>query len=410
MVKVPSIASNVGAFSKCISDNETGVLCDNNVNDWYEKILLLIDDENLRRTISQNAYDYCSDCCITTKTALGIAGFIRDKQAPSFAMVLPSTEISGGVIVALKHCEIMRKSGYNVLVIASYPTCEFLTSGDEKFAVIWMEKEDIVAGIDKMVATMWTTVHYMLEQKNVAERYYLVQGYEADFYDENTPEYTKVIETYNKQESINYVTISKWCEEWLKNKFEIQNVRFAPNGIERDAFYYKKRNFDGKIRILIEGDSEVDYKNVDESFMVTNQLDKNKYEIWYLSYNGKPKKWYRYDKFIHKVEYSKMPEIYHQCHILIKTSLLESFSYPPLEMMATGGFVVMISNDGNKQFALNNTNCLTFDHGDMEGALTCIERIVSDEQLREKLSKNGIRTADKRKWDNIKNDIIELYE
>ncbi|MFR3431543.1 MAG: hypothetical protein ACLTTH_16335 [Holdemanella porci] len=36
----------------------------------------------------------------------------------------------------------------------------------------------------------------------------------------------------------------------------------------------------------------------------------------------------------------EVQKVYADCDILLKTSLLESFSYPPIEMMATGGYVV----------------------------------------------------------------------
>ena len=39
-------------------------------------------------------------------------------------------------------------------------------------------------------------------------------------------------------------------------------------------FPHHKREMNGKIRILIEGDCGVEYKNVDESFKITNKLDK----------------------------------------------------------------------------------------------------------------------------------------
>ena len=81
----------------------------------------------------------------------------------------------------------------------------------------------------------------------------------------------------------------------------------------------------GKIRILIEGDCGVEYKNVDESFKITNELDKEKYEIWYMSYNAEPKDWYRVDKFLHKVPFDQVADVYNQCDILLKTSYLEVF-------------------------------------------------------------------------------------
>ena len=92
---------------------------------------------------------------------------------------------------------------------------------------------------------------------------------------------------------------------------------------------------------MVEGNSADYYKNVDESFKIVDKLDKNKYEINFLSYQGKPKDWYYVDNFMHKVPFDEVGKVYSNCDILIKSSILESFSYPPLEMMATGGIVIV---------------------------------------------------------------------
>ena len=136
-----------------------------------------------------------------------------------------------------------------------------------------------------------------------------------------------------------YVTISKWCQNWLREEYHTEAV-YLPNGIDPSFYPKRGRDLQGKIRILIEGDCSAEHKNVDESFRIVEQLDLEKFEIWYMSYNGNPKSWYRVDRFLHRVPYEKTPEVYAACDILLKTSLLESFSYPPLEMMASGGYVV----------------------------------------------------------------------
>ena len=177
-----------------------------------------------------------------------------------------------------------------------------------------------------------------------------------------------------------------------------------------DFYETRKRDFDsGKVRILIEGDCAVDYKKIDESFEITNRLDRNRFEIWYMSYNAKPKKHYRYDKFFHAVPYEKVGLVYKQCDILLKSSWLESFSYPPIEMMATGGYCVVVPNGGNSEFLRDGENCLLYQQGDINGAIAAIERICSDSQLREKLNKNGIATAKSRDWNNVRKEIVDIY-
>ena len=102
-------------------------------------------------------------------------------------------------------------------------------------------------------------------------------------------------------------------------------------------------------------------------------------------------------------------KVYRECDILLKSSWLESFSYPPLEMMATGGYSIVVPNEGNKEYLKNGENCLLYKLGDIDSAIKNIERLLSDELLQQKLYKNGLITAKKRDWNNYKSQIISLY-
>lgn len=128
-----------------------------------------------------------------------------------------------------------------------------------------------------------------------------------------------------------------------------------------------------------------------------------------MSYNAKPKEWYRVDKFLHRVPYEEVQKVYADCDILLKTSLLESFSYPPIEMMATGGYVVALLNDGNKEYLEDGKNCLIYPNGDVEQAVQCIERIIYDSNFQNVLYTNGVKTAQLRDWETVKDSIIYTY-
>ena len=160
---------------------------------------------------------------------------------------------------------------------------------------------------------------------------------------------------------------------------------------------------------MIEGDSSSDIKNVDESFKIIEKLDRNKFEVWYLSNNGKPKSWYRMDKFFNEIPHEKVKQIYYECDILLKSSWLESFSYPPLEMMATGGYCIVVSNGGNGEYLEDGENCLFYKLGDIYDAIEKIKKLIYDEQLQKHLYENGLITAKKRDWKNFKKQIIQLY-
>lgn len=66
LVKVPTVASNMGAFADMVVDGETGLLA--NDNQWFEKLNSLIQSASLRQKIAQKAYDkVIKDCSLNKK-------------------------------------------------------------------------------------------------------------------------------------------------------------------------------------------------------------------------------------------------------------------------------------------------------------------------------------------------------
>lgn len=411
LVKIPTVASNVGAFKSQIEDKKTGLLCDTE-KDWETNLSKLIEDREYREKIGNQAYEEVMAKHVTTKSGRGIADFIKSKLRKNVCFVVPSTNVSGGVMVAMKHGLILKKHGYDVTMIninKATRKVSYLEENGEKILVVPTYRIEFLAYVDCLVATMWLTLEFVKKYPNVNYKKYLVQGMETNFYKPGEFEKKQANATYYKQVGIEYLTISKWCQNWLKSDFGVDAL-YAPNGIELGLFHKKERDFKGKIKILIEGNCEDYFKNVDESFKVTNKLDKDKYEIHYLSYQKEPKKWYQIDKFYHKVPHSEVGRIYEGCDILLKTSLLESFSYPPLEMMATGGVVVAVPNDGNVEYLKDEYNCLFYEQGNIDDGVNKINKIAQDEKLRKTLIENGYKTAKERKWENIEKNILELYK
>ena len=112
---------------------------------------------------------------------------------------------------------------------------------------------------------------------------------------------------------------------------------------------------------------------------------------------------------MNKIPLEEVRLVYDKCDILLKSSWLESFSYPPLEMMSTGGYCIVVANGGNKEYLKDGENCLFYKLGDINSALNCIKSLISDCHLQKKLYKNGLITAKARRWTNLKDQIISLY-
>lgn len=416
LVKVPTVASNVGAFAHEIEDGKTGILCDS-AEEWYDVLTRLITDKSLRDRIGLAAYKEVKAHHTSIGNAGKLANYITRNQTPNIMFTLPNVGTSGGILVAFKHACILQDAGRDVSILdnSSEYKKKFIEYDGHTFPVIHLigtrnlDGEFCIRGhIDQAVATLWATVFPLMEYMYIGEILYLVQNYETDFYTAPDGRRISANTTYCLN-NIKYLTISEWCKDWLEDDFH-QKVAFAYNGINNKQFEVVKRDFDvSKIRILIEGDSESEYKNVDEAFRIVDLLDKDKFEIWYMSYNGKPKDTYHVDKFLHKVPHDEVGKVYGQCHILLKTSILESFSYPPLEMMATGGYVVVAPNQGNVEYIKDHDNCLTYEQGNLAAAVKCINEIVGNPELRAQLCEGGLRTAHERDWESIRSQVIELY-
>lgn len=408
LCKVLTIASNFGAFKTKIKDKETGLLCKKG-EDWYKAIKYAIDNPDIRKNIATNAYNEVINKSITTYTGLGLSKFIMNHLNKNIAFVLPTTNISGGVNVVIKHANILRNNGYDVSILSMAKPDDNIINNDGEINVVSTLKAEILGRFDTMVATLWSTLFFVKKYPQVYHKKYLVQNFETNFGNYGNLMKLTANSTYNSMNDVEYITISKWCEKWLKDDYEKESL-YAPNGINLSQFPFKERSFEGKIKILIEGNSDDYYKNVDESFKIVEKLDKSKYEIHFLSYQGEPKRGYYVDKFYHKVPYDEVGKIYQEADILIKSSILESFSYPPLEMMATGGVCVVAPNEGNIEYLKDNENCLFYKQGDIEEAVNKVEEIRNDKKLREKLIKGGVKTVKTRDWNNIEKEILKMYK
>lgn len=303
LVQTVTAASNLGAFAEMVQDGEDGVLCRDEA-EWLEKLQWLIDDEPARKAIAGRAYGRCSRECVTIFHATGICEWVERHWNLRCAFVLPAMEISGGIRVALLHAEMLVKAGAQVSLFTLEGEAEWYHEGDFHFPVLSAEREKLQGTLDLAVATMWNTAEFVEQSSKIRKKKYLVQNFEVGFYPPGSPYRIATSATYRMRSPMEYVTISKWCQNWLREEYHTE-AAYLPNGIDPSFYPKRGRDLQGKIRILIEGDCSAEHKNVDESFRIVEQLDLEKFEIWYMSYNGNPKSWYRVDRFLYRVPYEK---------------------------------------------------------------------------------------------------------
>ncbi|MCL2490914.1 MAG: glycosyltransferase family 4 protein, partial [Propionibacteriaceae bacterium] len=400
LVKVPTVASRLGAFVDAITDGVDGVLVSNDA--WFESLDALVADPERRQSIGDRAYATAHEKYMTISSGAGLAEFIQQRLAPSIAFVCVGIGLSGGMIVVVKHAEILRRHGFDVYLVHDTPQngLSLAAYGDVSLSVLCWQTDDVQMGFDQMVATFWSTLDIARSYPRRRTVSYLVQGNEPDFYSLGDARRLQASATY-AQADVNYVTMSKWIRQWLKDDFG-QQASYASNGLDLRA-YPKPRRRDlsgwsefppsgGRVRILIEGPNNVGYKRIDEAFRIVELLPVEQLDVTYMCYGSQPKGWYRVDRLYQDLPVARARQVYAECDILLKTSVLESFSLPPLEMMATGGLCVMVGNPGNAEYAVDGENCLMYQTGDIDGAVAAVKRLLADDALQAKLFDGGVST------------------
>ena len=183
LVKVVTVASDIGAFKKVIKNNKTGLLVTNS-DDWFLAIKSLIEDKELKNSIAEAAFNEVINKHTTISSGYGLSNFIEERLSPSIAFVLPTSDISGGVNVVLKHADILLKNGYDVTIIDLVNAENATTSRDisDRYNVLAPYKDNVLMFFDNMVATLWSTLpSYINSYPNKRRVSYFVQNFETGF-------------------------------------------------------------------------------------------------------------------------------------------------------------------------------------------------------------------------------------
>jgi len=111
--------------------------------------------------------------------------------------------------------------------------------------------------------------------------------------------------------------------------------------------------------------------------------------------------------FLHKKELSEM---YASSDVFVFPSGTETFGNVVLEAMSSGLAVVCTDLGGITDFTEHLENAYVCKYGDAESLAVGISEMLSNAELRHKLSEGGLETAASRSWDYINGELIAQYE
>ena len=213
---------------------------------------------------------------------------------------------------------------------------------------------------------------------------------------------------------LNIITISTWLKEYIMENYH-KDASVCGVGLEHNVFYPREgilKEIEGyKIMGIFRG---YDYKGDSDLINALNTVYENSPEIHPIivcskdTYNGlKENNDIKFDyTFFESPDDDKLAELYSSSDLFVFASHIEGYGLPPLESMACGTPVVTTDCKGVRDFVLDGENALIVPPKEPEALAQSIIKVMKDHDLQEKLTDNGLITAQKFTWERV----IDVFE
>jgi glycosyltransferase involved in cell wall biosynthesis len=205
----------------------------------------------------------------------------------------------------------------------------------------------------------------------------------------------------------------------IAGKFGRDDVVLIPNGVQVSSFKFQaaKEKIDGRILfvgrlekmkgidILIKAFKKVSENNNEARLKIVGDGSQRK-SLENLTSDLEIK-----DKitFTGKLSPNEVYEEYGHAQIFCGLSRSEAFGNVFIEAQCAGCAVIGTSIGGIPDTVEQSVTGLLVKPDDVESAVEALERLLSDTDLRNKLSENGRKNAEKYDWANIAQQYAELY-
>lgn len=323
--------------------------------------------------------------------AVGVMPEEWEEPPPRVIYFVNGTDVRGGIRIVFEHVNRLRDRGVEAFVASFEEPIQRWFPGLR--APLIRAGEAIPT--DVAVATFFTTAPFVNDLS--CARFYFIQHDEALFLEDEAWE-REVRKTYRLP--LEFITISSWLVDHIKQHSGGRDALLVPNGINRGMFYpdaaYPKSD---RVRVLIEGKKEINWKGLDDAVEALKGLD---VEVWSLGDTGVAS-----DREFRYPPQDELRRIYSSCDILLKTSWYEGMPLPHMEAMACGCTLLTTNVAGVRDYCVDGFNCLLAEVRSPSDIRAKLIKLIEDPSLRHSLAANALQTSREGfGWD----DKIDLLE
>jgi GT2 family glycosyltransferase/glycosyltransferase involved in cell wall biosynthesis len=318
--------------------------------------------------------------------------------------VTEDTGVGGGHRDVFEHLNRLLDRGHEVALytLGENPDWFPLRAPVYSFA-FYDELVEELAGLDAIkVATWWNTAAPVWRASVLRGiPVYFVQDIETSYYPDDERTRHAVIDSYRPE--FRYMTISSWNRERLRELG--LEAELIPPGIDLDTFRPLEDVERRHDMVLALGRSNP-LKNLPLTVDAWRALRDPRPELCLFGIEPElaDEEGMRY---VESPSDEEVNELFNLASVFVQTSTHEGFALPPLEAMATGGAVVCTDAHGNRDFCVDGENCL-MPEPTVAAVSAALQRLLDDPELRGRLGREGIQTAQGYAWDR-RIDALEQY-
>lgn len=238
--------------------------------------------------------------------------------------------------------------------------------------------------------------------------FYYIQHYEPLFFSDSY-NYMKARETYYLP--LRWIVNSTWANNTLEREIGRKGQVIIP-GVDSSIFYPRKVDKPGNEKVIVALGKSNPIKGLNYLFEALKKVKEKIGEVKLVLYGNEP--FLKYKSPV-KTEYvvrptdSELAIIYSSGDVIVTPSLYESSPLPPLEAMACGCPVVT-TQYGVEDYCFDGVNAAVVLPEDPNSLSDAIIRVLSDQEFRNKLIRNGLSTAHNLTWDSTARRVENIVK
>jgi glycosyltransferase involved in cell wall biosynthesis len=237
---------------------------------------------------------------------------------------------------------------------------------------------------DGVVATAWQSADAVAQAPaDAGAKFYFIQHYESLYHGDPRP----VDATYELP--LRKIVISTWLADIMKERFNsAADVLVTP--VDRDLFHpVPGARSDDALRVLMLH-HDYAWKGVREGLEAIAAVKVRHPEVLLVGFGVKrPREALPYDEFHENLPQDRLAWLYSRCPIYLCPSWDEGLGMPPMEAMACGAALVTFDTGGSRDYAMDGETALVAPRRDVAALAACLERVVEDRVLRERIAGQG---------------------